>query len=197
MAAIMGTFKAVSISQENLKEVTCFRLMDATVLQRHLLNGFCMKLRSQSCSESAAHLASRSCNLKTKFLALISAQPYHIITISNSIPCKRNTGLVYITYIYTAMTHTLNREARHVWNRFPTVVPKMRCMEDQIKDNISLGRGLSEPRWMGREEAKGERESGGEWRKILRGSLCCWESWKVKEQTYRGRVSRRRNGVIE
>lgn len=57
----------------------------------------------------------------------------------------------------------------------------MRCAEDQIKDNIGLGQRLSELRWMGREEATGERESGGERRKA-------WEEACVAEDHERKRA---------
>lgn len=37
----------------------------------------------------------------------------------------------------------------------------MKCVEDQIKDNIGFGQGMSDLGWMGREEEAGERQSGG------------------------------------
>ena len=45
----------------------------------------------------------------------------------------------------------------------------MRCVEDQIKDNIGLSQGLSELRWMGREEVKGKTHSENEQPKMYIG----------------------------
>lgn len=49
-------------------------------------NNFVDNETGESCKVQPV-LASRSCNPQTKQLAVVSAQPYHIITIRNSIPC--------------------------------------------------------------------------------------------------------------
>lgn len=53
------------------------------------------------------------------------------------------------------------------------MAPKMRCMEDQTKDNIGLGQGLSELRWMGIEEGRqsvkgeqGEKKPEGKFERL-------------------------------
>ena len=89
------------------------------------------------------------------------------------------------------MPWTSNNRARHVWNRFPTMAPKMRCMEDQIKDNIGLSQGWSEQGWMGREEVRGESENGGGQRKSLRESSWGWRWGRQKEL---GREKKRVSG---
>lgn len=69
----------------------------------------------------------------------------------------------------------------------------MRCVEDQIKDNMGPGQGLSELRWMGREEGDG-RESGGGGgrRKKARGSVC--EVRKMKKSKRAGQEEKESAG---
>lgn len=59
----------------------------------------------------------------------------------------------------------------------------MKCVEDQIKDNIGFGQGMSDLGWMGREEVVGERQSGG-WRKA-------WEEASVAEEWDRKKINKK------
>lgn len=61
------------------------------------------------------------------------------------------------------------------------MAPKMRCVEDQIKDNIGVGQGLSELRWMGREEAR-ESAKVKEGEEKPEGELVRLKIKKAKEQ---------------
>lgn len=64
------------------------------------------------------------------------------------------------------MTHTSNCQDRRVWNRFAATAPKMKCVEDQIKDNMSFGQGVTEWAEMDWEGVGGRKErDGGGWRK--------------------------------
>lgn len=42
----------------------------------------------------------------------------------------------------------------------------MKCVEDQIKDNIGFGQAMSDLGWMGREEVAGEAEEKPERRLV-------------------------------
>lgn len=71
----------------------------------------------------------------------------------------------------------------------------MKCVEDQIKDNIGFSQGMSDLGWMGREEV--QRESGG-WRKAWEEASVA-EEWnrKKKKKKLSGRGAGGRNDVIE